>query len=122
MFSAAAEKLLEKIEKYKFKQFEAENPCSNENAKVQFHRMRTLVRGLVVKGFMYRKTGEAAEHYSIEKWPPQAEITQILEGITPGSPQQKWLDDLEILRDGVFELSRNPLMVWERLKQSNTAG
>lgn len=137
------EELLGKIEAYVIDDFIKMNLCAGDKAKEQFHRLRSLIRGVVVKGFIYdavphnptptalaswprESKREYAELLELTtpaeraSWPPRLELKSFMERLLKEDSLGNWLAQLEPLRDAIFELSRNPLRVWENLTKSPT--
>ena len=110
--------LLADIAKQDLAGFVQNNPCSAEVAKVQFHRLRSLVRGMAVKGYIYQLVSKAATPQELEVWPEQKSIEDFFKNLEPVDNVSKWLARLEPLRAAIFNLSQNPLMVWENLNSS----
>ncbi|NIR53142.1 hypothetical protein GWO43_31260 [candidate division KSB1 bacterium] len=115
------EQILKEIQSHDFQTFEAINPCSGDTAKAQFHRIRTLLRGLAVKGHIYHQVRQKQIPESLKTWPQKTEIENFISNLKPDEAVTNWLEQLEDLRDAIYELSRNPLMVWENLKQKQKA-
>jgi len=112
-----AKKLLDEINKSDLKNFEEINPCSEETAKEQYHHLRSLLRGLAVKGYIYHQVLEQTMPETLGEWPDKATVEQFINDLQEGDAVKTWLDELEILRTAIFELSRNPLIVWEDLNK-----
>jgi KAP family P-loop domain len=107
--------LLKEIEKYTLEEFEQLNLCAGTMAKEQFHRLRSLVRGVVVKGFIYHTVQRNPTPATLASWPPKTELKNFMKHLPEEASLGNWLAHLEPLRDAIFELSRNPLRVWENL-------
>ena len=112
-----AKKLLDEINKSDLKNFEEINPCSEETAKEQYHHLRSLLRGLAVKGYIYHQVLDQTMPETLGEWPDKATVEQFINDLQEGDAVKTWLDELEILRTAIFELSRNPLIVWEDLNK-----
>jgi len=95
--------------------FAENNPCSAEAAKVQFHRLRSLARGIVVKAYIYEFVSKAVTPEALQAWPADGRVEEFFANMEPEGAVSKWLATLEPLRAAIFDLSQNPLMVWENL-------
>lgn len=109
------EELLGKIEAHTVDDFTMINPCGGDKAKEQFHRLRSLIRGVVIKGFIYHTVRSHPSPSMLSSWPQVSELKSFIEHLPKDVSLEGWLAQLEPLRDAIFELSRNPLRVWENL-------
>lgn len=112
------EKLLGKIEAHAVDDFTKINPCGGDKAKEQFHRLRSLIRGVVIKGFIYHTVQSHPTPSILTSWPQASELRSFIEHLPEEASLESWLAQLEPLRDAIFELSRNPLRVWENLTKA----
>ena len=111
-------KLLGEIEGYTLDKFIEINPVSGETAKEQFHRLRSLIRGVVVKGFIYHAVQNYPAPEKLDSWPRKSKLKSFIKYLPEETSLENWLAQLEPLRDAIFELSRNPLWVWENLPKA----
>ncbi len=110
-----AELLLD-MQEHTHAKFEEMNPCSGDVAHEQLHRLRTLLRGMVVKGYIYHRIQQMQMPDFFESWPASSEIEFVLNSIENDPAKREQLAELEKLRQAIFDLSRNPLMVWQELQ------
>ncbi len=113
--------LLDKIAGHSLEEFMQMNPCSGDKAKEQYHRLRSLVRGIVVKSYAYHAVAQIETPLLLAEWPKESELESFIEALPENANLQSWFTQLEPLRDAIFELSRNPLRVWECLNGKTTA-
>lgn len=112
------EELLGKIEAHTVDDFTKINPCGGDKAKEQFHRLRSLIRGVVIKGFIYHTVQSRPTPSILTSWPQVSELESFIEHLPKDVSLESWLAQLEPLRDAIFELSRNPLRVWDNLTRA----
>ncbi len=117
----SVENILKEIESRSLEDFQANNPCNAEMSSQQFHRLRTLLRGMAVKGFIYHEVLRIPTPDSLKTWPQITEIEKTIGDLQKSGSITDWLEKLEAFRDAIFELSRNPLMVWNNLKRVKAA-
>ena len=117
--SDEVEKILRRVERMTLEQFEAGNPCSGEPAKKLYHQVQTYVRGMAVKSFIYARVGQAQIPGQVAALPQNEE--SLMHAIESWQSITNWLVQLEPLRGAIFNLSHNPLGVWDTLKKNANA-
>lgn len=51
----------------------------------------------------------------LAEWPEESELENFIAGLPENVELEEWLKQVDPLCSAIFELSRNPLRVWERL-------
>jgi hypothetical protein len=111
------EKFFREINAHTLSDFVALNLGSKATLKKQFHRLRSLVRGVVIKGFIYQTVLDFPPT-PLASWPSKLELEGFMKRLPEDISLGKWLKELQPLCSAIFELSRNPLRVWENLKKA----
>jgi hypothetical protein len=174
------EAVIDEVGKLTLNTFTEENPSPEPEARQVFHHLRSLVRSMAIKRYIYAQTENLNTRRGVETWKikltelslrnlksglfpdnvieelksiennefmNEEDFLKILkakigekltdkygsllfknfresaevcyyESLSKNKEIDKWLTKLEPLRKAVFELSNNPLGVWEALKQA----
>ena len=110
--TAVVEQQMSEVEEMNFEEFLRENPATEEVAKKKFHHLRSVVRGMIIKAYIYHRVEQLPVPVELQSWfeaKPEEHHEWPKEG-------DAWLKQLNELRDGIFDLASDPLGVWERLR------
>lgn len=109
------EAIISEVGELSLNTFAEENPSPEPEARQAFHHLRSLVRSMAIKSYIYAQTGKQDTPSPVKTWKKSAEA--YYKGLSKNDEIDRWLKSLEPFRNAIFELSNNPLGVWEELKQ-----